>query len=65
LKLLNADLKHATLVTITCCILHNFCRINHDICHSDVVGMQDFHPNLNVNRGLDENMLQILPRPIP
>jgi hypothetical protein len=21
-------------------------------CHSGIVGMQDFHPNLNVNRGV-------------
>jgi hypothetical protein len=26
--------------------------MNHDICRSGVGGMQDPHPNLNVNRGV-------------
>jgi hypothetical protein len=52
LKNLNVDVKHAALVITACCVLHNFCRMNHDIRHSGVGGMQDPHPNLNVNRGV-------------
>ena len=45
------DVKHAGLVVTACCVLHNFCRMNHDICRIGPIGMQDLHPNLNVNRG--------------
>ena len=44
------DVKHGAFVIIACCILHNFWHINHDIHCIGVAGMQDFHPNLNVNR---------------
>jgi hypothetical protein len=50
LKNLNVDVKRATLIITTCCILHGFCFINHDICHSGIVGMQDLHPNFIVNK---------------
>ena len=29
LKNLNVDVKHVGLVFTTCCVLHNFCRMNH------------------------------------
>ena len=32
LKNLNVDVKHAGLVITACCVLHNFCHMNHDIC---------------------------------
>ena len=33
-------------------ILYNFWHMNHDKCGSSIAGMQDPHPNLNVNRGI-------------
>ena len=51
LKNLNVDVKHAGLVITTCCVLHNFCHMNHDIHRIGPIGMQDSHPNLNVNKG--------------
>ena len=45
------DVKHAGLVITACCVLHNFCRTNHEICRIGPIGMQDPHSNLNVNRG--------------
>ena len=45
------DVKHASLVITACCVLHNFCPMNHDIRRIGPIGMQDPHPNLNVNRG--------------
>jgi hypothetical protein len=50
LKNLNEDVKHATLIITTCCVLQKTCHINHDIRRSGVAGMRDSHPNLNVNR---------------
>ena len=47
LKNLNMDVKHTGLVITACCILHNFCHMNHDICRIGPLGMQDPHPNLN------------------
>ena len=50
LKNLNVDVKYAGLVITACCVLHNFCCMNHIRCIGSI-GMQDPHPNLNVNRG--------------
>jgi hypothetical protein len=52
LKDLNMDVKHIALVISACCVLHNFYHMNHDIRRSGIAGMQDPHPNLNVNRGV-------------
>ena len=45
------DVKHAGLVITSCCVLHNFCGMNHDIRCIGPIGMQDPYPNLNVNIG--------------
>ena len=46
------DVKHATLVTTTSCILHNFCCMNLDVRCIGVAGMQDPHSHLDVNSGI-------------
>ena len=51
LKNLHVNVKHVGLVITACCVFHNFCCMNHDIRHIGPIGMQDPHPNLNVNRG--------------
>ena len=51
-KLVKMDVKNVALVSTAYCVLYNFCLMNHDINHSHVARMQDFHLNLNINKGI-------------
>ena len=53
------DYKCAILVITLCCVLYNICHMNHDIGCIDVAGMQDPHPNVNVNKGILTSILNI------